>query len=674
MGQNSSKSSNFECQSKILHTSKKSDGNDEEERIRYSIFAKNADDFVTKYDDYPEVETLLDNLSLGQKLSRNGPCLGARLGPNREYVWISYEDLLERARNFGSGLMSLGLEAGQNSFIGIYSQNRIEWDISMFASMFHSVIIVPLYDTLGSEAVSFIVNQADIQLIICDNSVRLCKLVKNLAKLPKLKTIVCMDRPDEDAVNNNYVDGQVQRVKIFYFNDVEKMGQKNPTPENKPKSTDLFMISYTSGSTGNPKGVMFSHENAICQIACLKKMWKSYDFDLRPGETAISYTPMAHVLGQLVHHLCYGSGVKIGIFGGDVSKLRDDMRVLKPQFMPAVPRILNRWREKDLQSLQNGPLEKAMFNLAWRAKNANLQRGVCGRPTVWDKTLFKKFQDELGGKMRFIIVGSAPILPEVKQFCSIVYGVVVIEAYGQTENVGALTMTLPNDPSPGHVGALLPYCHVKLVDVPELEYFSKEDAGEICIKGPHGIMKGYFKEPEKTAEAIDADGWLHTGDIGRWTPRGTLQIVDRKKNILKLAQGEYVAPEKIETVYCSSPIVDQIYVDGSSLRNFLVAIVVPNLEELKRQMQADSQQTVVLDNDLEKFLSDPQTEQYFLSHLQKLGKECGLNSLEQIKALKLWAEEFTLANGLLTPTMKFKRPQLRKKFANIIEEIYANFE
>uniref|UniRef100_A0A915KK18 long-chain-fatty-acid--CoA ligase n=1 Tax=Romanomermis culicivorax TaxID=13658 RepID=A0A915KK18_ROMCU len=252
-------------------------------------------------------------------------------------------------------------------------------------------------------------------------------------------------------------------------------------------------------------------------------------------------------------------------------------------------------------------------------------------------------------------------------------GAVILEAYGQTEVTAGITATLPDDTEVGHVGALLPNCWVKLADVPELEYYTADEQGEICVKGPC-FPKGYFKEPEKTAELFDQQGWLHTGDIGMWTPRGTLKIIDRKKNILKLAQGEYVAPEKIENVYSRCPFVSQIFVDGRSLETYLVAIVVPNKEEIRQRIEKKHQfQFSVVEKyeDSRQFWTNERLIAKVLEEMRSVGKKNGLNSLEQVKAIKFYYEEsFTVENGLLTPTFKLKRPQLKKKFVQDIDDLY----
>lgn len=220
----------------------------------------------------------------------------------------------------------------------------------------------------------------------------------------------------------------------------------------------------------------------------------------------------------------------------------------------------------------------------------------------------------------------------------------------------------------GHVGVPLACNHVKLEDVPDMNYFSVNNEGEICIKGTN-VFKGYLKDPEKTEEALDKDGWLHTGDIGRWLPNGTLKIIDRKKNIFKLAQGEYIAPEKIENIYIRSRAVLQIFVHGESLRSSLVAVVVPDPEALPSFAAK-----IGVKGSFEELCQNQVVKEAILEDLLKIGKESGLKSFEQVKSIFLHTEQFSIENGLLTPTLKAKRAELSKYFQSQINSLYENIQ
>ena len=294
-------------------------------------------------------------------------------------------------------------------------------------------------------------------------------------------------------------------------------------------------------------------------------------------------------------------------------------------------------------------------------------RGYVSNDTWVDYFIFSRIQKLLGGRMQLLVTGSAPIDRKVLSFARGVMGCHVIEAYGQTETSGCNVVSLPLDcRMDGHVGTPLPNIHVKLVDVPEMGYFSENDQGEVCMKGRCNFQ-GYLKRPEVTAETIDTEGWLHSGDIGQWLPNGALKIIDRKKNIFKMVQGEYVAPEKVEQVYALSPWVDQAFVEGKSSESYCVGVFVLNREYLESWAGNNG-----FDATPERLVDEEAVGKALLEHLQRLGKERGLNGFEQVKKAALRLDPFTVDNGLLTPTLKLKRVNLRRHFAQLIEELYQS--
>lgn len=229
-----------------------------------------------------------------------------------------------------------------------------------------------------------------------------------------------------------------------------------------------------------------------------------------------------------------------------------------------------------------------------------------------------------------------------------------------------------SDTGNGHVGGPAPWAQVKLADVEELGYFSADDKGEVCFRGA-GVMTGYFREPELTAKAIDSDGWLHTGDIGQWLPNGSLRIIDRKNNFFKLAQGDFVSPEQVENVYSQHELVNQIFVDGKTTESFLIAIVVVNVKTLEAELAkpANSRYKALVNKEPD-FLDNQYVREFVVQELRIFGASKGLNSLEQIRAAELTTNEFTVESGLLTPTLKIKRQQMRQKYEKVIEKLYMD--
>lgn len=296
-------------------------------------------------------------------------------------------------------------------------------------------------------------------------------------------------------------------------------------------------------------------------------------------------------------------------------------------------------------------------------------RRIIRNDTFVDNLVFKKVREGLGGKVKLMITGSAPLSENVLTFMRCALGCAVVEGYGQTECVAAACITLEGDFVPGHVGVPSPCNQIKLVDVAELGYFAKNNAGEVCIKGPN-VFKGYYKNEEQTKETIDEDGWLHTGDIGRWTDVGTLKIVDRKKHIFKLAQGEYVAPEKIENIYGRSKFVAQSFVHGESLKTCLIGIIVPDPEVLP----SEAKNKLNIQGTMEELCKNPEVKKMVLDDMVAVGKEAGLYSFEQVKDIYLSPEMFSVENDLLTPTLKSKRPKLKDYFKPQISDMYSRLD
>lgn len=614
----------------------------------------------THEDSLTDVTTLHEAFKRGARLSDNGRCIGWRPDPQKPYSWLSYNDVLVRASHIGAGLILEGQKPQNTTHIGIYSQNNPEFFLSEQACYMYSMVLIPLYDTLGPEAASFIVNQAEISLVICDKNSKMMNLLRRKSSMKCLRTVVCVESPNSEVVSM----AEANNVKLIAFQELVKSGEKNPHQPVPCKSTDVCIICYTSGTTGIPKGAILTHYGMVSTaMAGLQHI----NF-LGCDDVMVSYLPLAHSYERFVEISLYLVGGSIGFFSGDVKKLMDDIKVLRPTIFPSVPRLLNRMYDKILEKVNASSIKKLIFNMALTAKSNELKRGIVRNDSFWDKLVFRDIQQSLGGRTKLIATGSAPLSSNVLSFLRCVVGCVIVEGYGQTETHGVCSLQHIGDREIGEVGPPLPCCYIKLVDIPEMNYFSSENNGEICVKGKN-VFKGYYKDEVRTREVLDEDGWLHTGDVGEWLPNGTLKIIDRKKNIFKLAQGEYIAPEKIENIYIQSTFISQIFVHGDSLQAFLVAVCVPDEAVLSRYAST----TYGLENcSMAQMAQDPRLRKDILDDLTKLGKDAGLASFEQVKALHIHPELMTVENGLLTPTMKVKRKDVAKYFHLQIENMYNN--
>ncbi|KAM9194596.1 long-chain-fatty-acid--CoA ligase 1 isoform 3-T4 [Dugong dugon] len=567
---------------------------------------------------YDDVRTLYDGFQRGIQVSNNGPCLGSRK-PDQPYEWLSYKEVAELSECVGSALIQKGFKTSPDQFIGIFAQNRPEWVIIEQGCFAYSMVVVPLYDTLGSEAVPYIINKAELSLVFVDKAEKanfLLDCVENKL-IPGLKIIVVMESYGSDMVER----GKKCGVEIISMKALQNLGRANRQKPKPPAPEDLAIICFTSGTTGNPKGALITHQNIMCDCSAFVKITEKV-LTLNASDTHISFLPLAHMYEQLLQCVMLCHGAKIGFFQGDIRLLMDDLKVLQPTIFPVVPRLLNRMFDR-IFAQADTTLKRWLLDFASKRKEAELRSGIIRNNSLWDKLIFHKIQSSLGGKVRMMVTGAAPVSATVLTFLRAVLGCQFYEGYGQTECTAGCCLTVPGDWTAGHVGAPMPCNLIKLVDVEEMNYMAAKGEGEVCVKGPN-VFKGYLKDPAKTAEAVDNDGWLHTGDVGRWLPNGTLKIIDRKKHIFKLAQGEYIAPEKIESIYVRSEPVAQVFVHGESLQSFLIAIVVPDFETLCPWAKKRG-----LEGSLEELCRNKDVKKAILEDMVRLGKDSGLKPFEQ---------------------------------------------
>jgi len=289
---------------------------------------------------------------------------------------------------------------------------------------------------------------------------------------------------------------------------------------------------------------------------------------------------------------------------------------------------------------------------------------------LWDKILFSKTKARIGGRVRFILSGSAPLDPKLGEFLKICFCCSVLEGYGLTENAAGAFISKLEETLFGHVGGPLACNEAKLVDVPEMGYSSKNNppSGEVCLRG-YNLFKGYYKAPDMTKEALEADGWFHTGDIGKWNPNGSLSIIDRKKNIFKLAQGEYVAVEYLEGVFIRSKYVLQIWVYGNSYKPKLIAFVVPDPDTVFPWAKANGFQ-----EDMGQLIHNDKLKKLIFDDITKVAQEAKLHGFEYVKAIELVKDPFSVDNDQMTPTFKLRRVNLLKSYQKQVDSLYTEIE
>uniref|UniRef100_A0A8C5EJH1 Long-chain-fatty-acid--CoA ligase n=1 Tax=Gouania willdenowi TaxID=441366 RepID=A0A8C5EJH1_GOUWI len=599
-----------------------------DEHARRSVL-NDSNDNMTHY--YSDARTMYEVFMRGLRVSNDGPCLGSRK-PNQPYEWLSYKEVADRAENLGSALLHRGHSHTGDKYVGIFSQNRPE------VKQMELEVTFPV-----------LCFSASISTVICDVSEKAALILDCVGgKKRSVKTIVVVEKFDSDLVTR----GQQSGIEIMSLKEFEAMGEANHQNPVPPTPDDLALVCFTSGTTGNPKGAMLTHGNVISNTAAFIRITEVHCM-LSLHDIHVSYLPLAHMFERVVQGVILIHGARIGYFQGDIRLLMDDLKTLQPTVFPVVPRLLNRMFDKVRGK------ETAYFVFRQSVHSH------CDKLTSLFTKLPYSTVSSLGGHVRLIITGAAPVSPTILTFLRAALGCQFYEGYGQTECTAGCSMSMPGDWSAGHVGPPLPCNYIKLVDVAEMNYLAANGEGEVCVKGPN-VFHGYLKDPEKTAEAIDQDGWLHTGDIGKWLPNGTLKLIDRKKHIFKLAQGEYIAPEKIETVYNRSDPVAQIFVHGDSLQAFLVAVVVPDPDFLPIWAKKKG-----FEGSYSELCSNQKA---ILEDILNLGKGAGLKSFEQVRDITLITEMFSVQNGLLTPTLKAKRTEIYKRFKEQLDQLYTRMK
>lgn len=617
----------------------------------------------------------------------NAPCLGFRpydsakrtWGP---YEWIDFETVQKRRAAFGVGLVELHIREGITGTrygVGLWCQNRPEWQIADLACMSQSLFSVSLYDTLGPQASEYIIGHANLACVITSLP-HVPTLLKLKPRLPNLKIIIVLDpivAGEAPGLSKKELLDTMSSdlgVKIFSIDEVEALGDSLNRAYNPPEPSDTVTINYTSGTTGQPKGVVLTHSAAVAAASSSLVTTGQSGTDV-----GISYLPLAHIYGRMLEHVALWSGSRIGYFHGNVLELVDDLKQLRPTVFASVPRLYNRFGGGiRAQTLEAPGVRGALSKYVVKTKMTNLmdKNSPTNKHAVWDKVWGKKVAAALGlDRARVMVTGSAPLDPGLHNFLRVVFANRTLQGYGLTETYAISLAQHDQDLTVGNCGGVAASQEACLLSVPDMEYTVEDQPfprGELLVRG-YSTFKGYYKNEEETKKSFTEDGWFKTGDIATVDELGRFSIIDRRKNVLKLAQGEYISPERIEGVYLSAlNYLAQAFVHGDSVQTFLVAIfgVQPDIfaHFAARILSKDIAPTDMAA--IAEACKSEKVRQAVLKDLDRVGRKNKFAGYERAKNCYLMVEPFTIENEVLTPTLKLKRPVAAKKFRGELDELY----
>ncbi|EGR28828.1 hypothetical protein IMG5_168640 [Ichthyophthirius multifiliis] len=617
------------------------------------------------------INTLQDVIESGHKQFAQSDFVGSYDKQTGKYQYVKYNQVYNEAKALGSAVQQMKLfneiheyKDFKMKIIGIYSKNRTEWNVTDMACVLYGYTTVPLYDTFGSESISHVLQNSSISSLFC--SQQSAEIILKTEKLHLLKNLILYDKIEEALIE------KIKQKGLNYY-DYEQLictGNANILPLATLKPDDIFTFSYTSGTTGLPKGAMLSHKNLVAALS----NFKLGQLKFHQNDVQMCYLPLAHIMQRGLNIGSWYTGMKIAFFGGNIQKLKEDFQVIRPTVFVSVPRLFNRFYDliQEQFKQQTGFANKLIEN-GINTKLENLKNTNSLKHYLYDTLVFNKIKNIFGGRIKICITASAPLSKVVLDFFKIALGAPFLEIYGQTEGTGFEFITQIEDKESGHVGGVCNSLELKLVDVPDMNYFSTDKdeqgnatpRGEICVRGPT-VFAGYYKDEEKTKETIDDDGWLHSGDVGQILPNGALKIIDRKKNIFKLSQGEYVAPEKVENIYQRARGVAEIFVYGDSLQNYCVAIIVPNPDEIKKI----AKELNIQSDDVNTLCANEQMINFYQKSIFDQGKKEGLATFEQ--AIKVYLEPVSmLIHECLTSSFKLQRNKAKIHFKNVIQQLYS---
>jgi long-chain acyl-CoA synthetase len=550
--------------------------------------------------------------------------------------WIATKDFFERVRDLSLGLSALGLKRGDRA--AIIAESRPEWLIADLAILTAGGVTVPVYPTLAAPQARYILQDAGARWVFVSNATQAEKVQQVRHELPGVEAVVLIE-PGASAAGS-----VVTLDEVAARGHAAITGSWGVAKEYKDRARalqpgDLATLIYTSGTTGEPKGVMLTHGNLASNMHASGEA-----LQVNEADVALSFLPLSHAFERLVAYVYLSAGTTL-VFAESIETIARDIAAVRPTVMTAVPRVFEKLHTRITEKAASGSAVKRML-FTWavnQGRRGGLFKGVA------DRLVLRKIREGLGGRLKYLVSGSAPLSKEIAGFFQ-ACGFNIIEGYGLTESAPVLTVNPPDAPRLGSVGRAVRGVELRIAD-----------DGEILARGPN-IMAGYYHKPEATAAAVD-NGWLHTGDIGEIDADGYLKITDRKKDLLVTSGGKKIAPQPIEARLKANPLVAEAVLIGDR-RKYPAVLIVPDFGVLERRLRDLGRPPISRDE----LPGRADVVALYQELVDALNRD--LSQFERIKRLAILPREFTIDSGELTPTLKVKRKVVEERYKDVIADLY----
>lgn len=560
---------------------------------------------------------------------------------------ISHDEVERRVRHLALALGVLGVDRGDR--VAIVSENRPEWAISDYAALCHGALLVPIYQTLLPNQIAYILQDSGARLLFVSTREQLDKVLAVWDTVPSLEHVIVFDDVATEREGVLTLEAALELGEAAESRGAAE-GFRERALEAAPD--DVATVLYTSGTTGQPKGVMLTHQNIFSNVQAVYRV-----LDFSKADTSLSFLPLSHILQRMVDFALFGRGVSIA-YVSSLDQVAAAMSEVRPTVVVSTPRVCEKLYSRILSATgvkRRLVLWSRRVALEWADRVLAGERPSLGlrlRHRVADRLVFSKVRAAIGGRLRFFVSGAAPLAPELARFF-FGAGVTILEGYGLTETSPVTNVNRPDSIRIGTVGPPVPGTEIAIAD-----------DGEILVRGPQ-VMKGYFNLPEATAEAIDSDGWFRTGDIGELDADGYLKITDRKKDLLVTAGGKNIAPQPLENEIKTSRYIAEAVMLGDR-RPYPIVLVVPDFDAIAGWAEAKG----ITERDRVALVRHPDVQAKLEREVER--KVEPFARYEKPKKVAVLEREFSIEGGELTPTMKVRRRVVEERYAAVIEALYGD--